>query len=309
MTFHFYIDESAALMRLDQALSLHVKEMSRSAVTRHIKENGVFVNGALVKKPGSTVAEGDLVEGEIAPPVPVEISAKDIPLDILYEDADVLVINKPKGMVVHPAAGHYDDTLVNAILYHCGDSLSGIGGVMRPGIVHRIDKDTTGALLVCKNDKAHRALSAQLKAHTIGRTYVAIVYGLVRDDGGTIEGYIGRSTKDRKRMAVVESEKRGKHAVTHYRVLARYQKMRLTYIACRLETGRTHQIRVHMSSAGHPLLGDAVYAPKRKSPFADLEGQCLHAKTLSFIHPESGEEIRIEAPLPPYFTALLDKME
>ena len=294
--------------RLDSVLSAFIESHSRTALNRLVKGGCVRVNGMSVTKAGYSLSEGDLVEAELPIPVVLE-SAKpvDIPLDILYEDNDVLVVNKPKGMVVHPAAGHFEDTLVNAVLYHAGDSLSGIGGVLRPGIVHRIDKDTTGALLVCKNDTAHLALSAQLKAHTIEREYTALVTGLVKDDSLTIDAPLARDPKNRKRMAVVPAGK-GKQAVTHVRVEQRFPEDRITHVTCRLETGRTHQIRVHMAHKGHPLLGDLVYQPRQKTRFHNLEGQCLHAGVIGFTHPTSGERIRIEAPLPQYFEELLSSL-
>ena len=236
----------------------------------------------------------DLSEPDILP--------EDIPLDILYEDEDVMVVNKPKGMVVHPSAGHTSGTLVNAILFHCQGNLSGINGVMRPGIVHRIDKDTTGALLICKNDVAHRDLAEQLKEHSIKRRYRAIVSGNLKDDEGTVEGPIGRHPVDRKKMAI--NYKNGKEAITHYKVLERFGNA--TYIECRLETGRTHQIRVHMTSIGHPLLGDEVYG-SGKNPY-HLQGQALHAMVLGFVHPRTGEYLEFTAPLPEYFTNLLEKL-
>ena len=232
----------------------------------------------------------------------VEQMVEDIPLDILYEDEDVLIVNKPKGMVVHPAAGHYQGTLVNAVMAHCGDSLSGINGVMRPGIVHRIDKDTTGALLVCKNDIAHRDLAEQLKCHSIRRRYRAVVQGNLKEDEGTIEGPIGRHPTDRKKMAI--NHKNGKDAITHYKVLERFGEA--TYVECRLETGRTHQIRVHMAYIGHPVAGDPVYGPKKV--ITQLHGQCLHAGLIGFIHPRTGEYMEFTAPLPEYFVKLLEKL-
>ena len=233
-----------------------------------------------------------------------DILPEDIPLDILYEDQDILVVNKPKGMVVHPAAGHYSGTLVNALMYHCKDSLSGINGVMRPGIVHRIDMDTTGSLLVCKNDEAHRILAEQLKEHTIRREYHAIVYGNIKEDTGTVDAPIGRHPTDRKKMSI--NHKNGKQAVTHYEVLERFGNF--TYIRCRLETGRTHQIRVHMASLHHPLLGDEVYGPSSRPPFPGLKGQVLHAKILGIYHPATGEYMEFDAPLPKYFVDLLQKL-
>ena len=232
-----------------------------------------------------------------------DIQAENIPLDILYEDSDLLIVNKPKGMVVHPSAGHYSGTLVNALMYYCKEDLSGINGVMRPGIVHRIDMDTTGSLIVCKNDFAHNSIAEQLKIHSITRVYHAIVHGVLKNDEGTINAPIGRHPIDRKKMSI--NEKNGKEAITHYKVLKRFKNF--TYIECRLETGRTHQIRVHMSSIHHPLLGDAVYGPA-KSPFK-LQGQTLHAKTIGIHHPRSGEYLEMEAPLPEYFSDLLKKLE
>ncbi len=242
----------------------------------------------------------DEVLFQIPEAVEPSVEAENIPLSVLYEDADVLVVDKPKGMVVHPAPGHYSGTLVNAVLYHCKGQLSGINGVLRPGIVHRIDRDTTGSLIVCKNDAAHRGIAEQLKAHSLNRSYRAIVHGVIEENEGTVRASIGRDEKDRKRMAV--NEKNGKEAVTHYKVLERFRDY--TYIECRLETGRTHQIRVHMTSIGHPLLGDKIYG-ERKTPF-HLEGQTLHAYCLGFMHPASGEYIEVKAPLPTYFLHLLE---
>ena len=249
------------------------------------------------------VNAGDRIELEIPEAVEPEIQAENLPLDILYEDSDLLVVNKPKGMVVHPCPGHYSGTLVNALMYHCKGELSGINGVMRPGIVHRIDRNTTGSLLVCKNDFSHNFLAEQLKVHSITRKYVAVVHGNLREDTGTINAPIGRHPMDRKKMAV--NHKNGKEAVTHYRVLERFGKY--TFIECRLETGRTHQIRVHMSSLGHPLLGDDVYGPA-KCPYPWLQGQTLHAQVLGFIHPSTREYMEFSAPLPQYFTELLEKL-
>ena len=233
-------------------------------------------------------------------PEELNVEPENIPLDILYEDDDLLVVNKPKGMVVHPAAGHSSGTLVNAVLYHCRGNLSGINGVLRPGIVHRIDMDTTGALVICKSDFAHQSLAEQLSVHSITRKYRAIVHGNLKEDEGTVRGAIGRHPTDRKKMAI--NERNGKPAVTHYRVLERFGNY--TYIECQLETGRTHQIRVHMASIGHPLLGDAVYGPK-KCPVKNLQGQTLHAMVLGFIHPRTGAYMEFEAPLPEYFSNLL----
>ncbi len=288
--------------RIDVYLHEELEAFSRSYIQKLIKDGNVKVNGELVKS-NYRLSCGDVVTvsaPEIREP---DIEPEDIPLDILYEDEDVIVVNKPKGMVVHPAPGHDSGTLVNALLYHCGDELSGINGVMRPGIVHRIDKDTTGSLLVAKNDMAHRNLAGQLAAHSIHRAYEAIVHGNLKDDQGTIEAPIGRSQTDRKKMAV--NVKHAREAVTHYQVLRRFGNY--TYVRCELETGRTHQIRVHMASIGHPVLGDPVYGPKN-CPFPGLQGQTLHARTIGFIHPRTGAYMEFEAPLPAYFTDLLFKL-
>ena len=235
-------------------------------------------------------------------PDPVDVAPQDIPLDVVYEDSDVIVVNKPKGLVVHPAPGHPDGTLVNALLHHCGDSLSGIGGELRPGIVHRIDRDTSGLLIAAKNDFAHQKLSAQLQDHTLARIYRCIVIGNLREDSGTVDAPIGRHPADRKKMAVVAG---GRSAVTHWSVLARYRGF--THVECRLETGRTHQIRVHLASIGHPLLGDTVYGSRK--PWPGLAGQCLHARRLKFIHPSTGRPVELECPLPDWFQAVLRKLE
>lgn len=296
-TFRFQIAEEMEEERIDKCMSMLIDSLSRSYIQKLIKEEAVTVNGKPVK--GSyRVKTDDEVAFMLPESVEPDIAPENIPLDILYEDKDVIVVNKPKGMVVHPAAGHYSGTLVNALLYHCGEELSGINGVMRPGIVHRIDRDTTGSLIVCKNDMAHKKIAEQLKVHSVTRRYHAICHGVLKEDNGTIDRPIGRHPADRKKMAVTE---KGKPAVTHYRVLQRFAGY--TYIECALETGRTHQIRVHMASIGHPLLGDAVYS-SMKSAYK-LEGQTLHAKTLGFCHPSTGEYIEIDAPLPPYFLHLL----
>ncbi len=289
-------------MRIDRYLSEQLPDFSRSYLQKLLKEQGVTVQEKAVKA-NYKVQEGDYIVLEIPEEQELTAEPENIPLEILYEDDDVLIVNKPKGMVVHPAAGHNTGTLVNAVLYHCRDQLSGINGVLRPGIVHRIDMDTTGALAVCKNDAAHQSLAAQLAVHSITRRYRAIVHGGFREDTGTVTGDIGRHPVDRKKMAV--GVKNGKPAVTHYRVLERFGSF--TYIECELETGRTHQIRAHMAHIGHPLLGDAVYGPA-KCPFPGLQGQCLHAMVLGFIHPSTGEYPEVTAPLPEYFEALLAKL-
>ncbi len=288
--------------RLDKCLALLTDSLSRSYIQKMILEGNVKVNG-IAAKASYKVKQEDLIEFELPTAVEPEILPENIPLDILYEDADVIVVNKPKGMVVHPAAGHYSGTLVNALMYHCGGSLSGINGVVRPGIVHRIDMDTTGSLIVCKNDAAHRSVAEQLKEHSVTRRYEAICYGVLKEDQGIIDRPIGRDPAERKKMAV--NERNGKRAVTHYRVLRRFREY--SYIECTLETGRTHQIRVHMASIGHPLLGDDLYAGSRKCPYR-LQGQTLHARILGFRHPATGEYIEVNAPLPDYFIHLLDTM-
>lgn len=287
--------------RIDKCISNYMEGLSRSYIQKMIKDGNVTVNDAVVKA-SYKVQVDDRVRFVIPDSVEPDIPAQDIPLDILYEDRDILIVNKPKNMVMHPAPGHYEGTLVNAVLYHCKGELSGINGVLRPGIVHRIDKDTTGSVIVCKNDEAHNAIAKLLKAHDITRKYRAIVYGNIKDDQGTVDAPIGRHPNDRKKMAI--NEKNGKRAVTHYRVIERFGQY--TYIECQLETGRTHQIRVHMASIGHPLLGDTVYSG-RKSPF-HLEGQVLHAMTIGFVHPGSGTYVEFEAPLPDYFEKLLNTL-
>ncbi len=285
--------------RIDKCISNYLGTLSRSYIQKMIKDGNVLVNDTSVKA-NYRVRVDDRIRFTVPKSIEPDIPAQEIPLDILYEDADLLIVNKPKNMVVHPAPGHYEGTLVNAILYHCRGALSGINGVLRPGIVHRIDKDTTGSLIICKNDKTHHAIAALLKTHDITRTYRAIVFGVIREDEGTISAPIGRHPTDRKKMAV--NEKNGKHAVTHYRVLERFQGY--TYVECQLETGRTHQIRVHMASIGHPLLGDMTYT-SQKAPFK-LEGQALHAMTIGFIHPTFHKYMEFVAPLPEYFTNLLE---
>ena len=286
--------------RLDQFLAEQLEELTRSAAQRLAEEEQVLLNGKPLKKNYKMTGSEEL-EVNLPDPEPIDAVPQNIPLDIAYEDEDLLVINKPKGMVVHPAPGNPDGTVVNAVLYHCGESLSGIGGAFRPGIVHRIDKDTSGLLIIAKNDKAHLYLSEQLKDHTLARTYEAVVIGGLKEDRGTVNAPIGRSPKDRKKMAIVAD---GRHAITHYEVIARYPGY--THIRCKLETGRTHQIRVHMASLGHPIVGDEVYGPSR-SKF-DLQGQCLHARELTFLHPADGQPRLVKSDLPDYFTDLLHKL-
>ena len=290
--------------RLDRYLSIIFQNnhgLSRSFFQKLIKEEHIHVND-MVQKANYRLKAEDFVTVEIPDAVETPILPENIPLDILYEDADVLVVNKPKGMVVHPSAGHYSGTLVNAIMYHCKDSLSGINGEIRPGIVHRIDMDTTGSLIVCKNDESHVFIAEQIKEHSVNRRYRGIVYGIIKEDEGTIDAPIGRHPTDRKKMAV--NEKNGKSAVTHYKVLERFE--RYTYMEFQLETGRTHQIRVHMASIGHPLLGDTVYSNGR-SPYK-LTGQTLHAMTIGFTHPHTMEYLEVTAPLPEYFEKILKEL-
>ena len=287
--------------RLDAFLSRSVPELSRSAAQRLLEEGLVLRNGAPGKK-NDRLNPGDIVDYTIPAPKPVEIAPKEIPLDIVYEDEDVVVINKPKGLVVHPAVGHQDDTLVNGLLYALGDDLSGINGELRPGIVHRIDKDTSGLLAVAKNDLAHAVLASQLKDHTMARTYEAIVCGSFREDSGTVDAPIGRHPSDRKKMCV--TQRNSKNAVTHWEVVARYRGY--THIRCRLETGRTHQIRVHMAYIGHPILGDTVYGHNK--PELGMDSQCLHAGALCFRHPRDGRPVMVFAPLPEYFRQVLEKL-
>lgn len=294
-------DESYMDERLDKFLSAVLPDQSRSYLQKMIKDGSVLVNGK-AQKASYRMEDQDEVLVDLPELKEPEIEAENIPLDILYEDDDLLMVNKPKGMVVHPSAGHLNGTLVNAVMYHCKDCLSGINGVMRPGIVHRIDMDTTGVLVICKNDKAHNHVAAQLKEHSITRKYRAIVHGVIKEEEGTVDASIGRHPVERKKMAA--GVKNGKRAVTHYRVLQRFRNH--TYIECQLETGRTHQIRVHMASIGHPLLGDTVYGPA-KNPL-HLQGQTLHAQVLGLIHPSTGEYLEVEAPLPEYFEKLLKSL-
>ena len=302
MVHEIQVLESQAGYRVDKFLSIEFADLSSSYIQKLMKDGQVTVNGKVVKA-NNKLNDQDVVrmnEPELKEP---DIVAEDLPLDILFEDEDLLIVNKPKGMVVHPSAGHYTGTLVNALMFYCKEELSGINGVMRPGIVHRIDMDTTGSLLVCKNDMAHQNLAEQLKLHSIKRIYHAIVQGVIKEEEGTVDAPIGRHPTSRKKMSI--NYKNGKEAVTHYKVLKRYQNY--TYIQCQLETGRTHQIRVHMASIHHPLLGDVVYGPA-KQPFS-LQGQCLHAKTICIQHPRTGEYMEVDAPLPDYFEELLVKLE
>lgn len=287
--------------RIDRFLSKDLENLSRSYLQKLLKDGDIIVNGKVVKA-NYKVSQGDEIQVSIPEPETPDILPENIPLDILYEDDDILVVNKPKGMVVHPAPGHYSHTLVNAVMYHCGERLSGINGVLRPGIVHRIDMDTTGSLLICKNDHAHQILAEELKEHSITRRYHAIVHGNIKEDTGTVNAPIGRHPVDRKKMSTKAPN--GRHAVTHYKVLERFGDY--TYIECELETGRTHQIRVHMSSIGHPILGDTVYGPT-KCPYK-LQGQTLHAKILGITHPTTGEYMEFDAPLPEYFSDLLQRL-
>ena len=289
-------------LRIDKYLSSVNEQLSRSYIQKLLKSGLVLVDGKPVKA-SYQVDEGDVISLDIPEAVEPEIEPEAMDLDILYEDQDVILVNKPKGMVVHPAAGHYSHTLVNGLMHHCKDQLSGINGVMRPGIVHRIDMDTTGVIIACKNDMAHNSIAAQLKEHSITRRYQAIVHGVLKDDAGTVEGPIGRHPTDRKKMSI--NYNNGKSAVTHYKVLKRFRQY--THVECRLETGRTHQIRVHMASIGHPLLGDLVYGPG-KCPIPGLQGQTLHAGVLGFIHPRTGEYMEFTAPLPEYFAKLLNTL-
>lgn len=288
-------------LRLDCFLAqISDGQMTRSSAQRMIADGLVTAGSKLLKK-NYIVSYGDEVTVQLQESAETEATPQDIPLEVVYEDSDIIVVNKPRGMVVHPAPGHPDQTLVNALLYHCKGSLSGVGGEMRPGIVHRIDKDTSGMLISAKNDMAHRALSEQLENHTLSRIYEAVVCGSFKQDSGTVDAPLGRHPRDRKRMGVVAS---GKRAVTHFEVIGRYNGY--THIRCRLETGRTHQIRVHMAHIGHPLLGDLVYG--RKKPEKGISGQCLHARELSFIHPRSGEEMTLTTDLPQYFKDVFSKL-
>ena len=301
MTEHELVCAEGAV-RLDKFLATADIGISRSMAVTLIESGRVSVNEKPCDKK-QKLSVGDRVAVTVPDPVPYEAKAENIPLEIVYEDSDLLVVNKPKGMVVHPAAGNYEGTLVNALLWHCGDSLSGINGVLRPGIVHRIDKDTSGLLIVAKNDASHTALAAQIKAHSFTREYEAVVFGTVKDDRGTVDAPIGRHPVDRKRMCI--TPKNSKNAVTHYEVIARYKGY--THIRCVLETGRTHQIRVHMASLGHPVAGDPVYGVKNER--VGFRGQCLHARKIGFIHPSTGAYLEFQSDLPPYFQEFLRKLE
>lgn len=298
----FFTVEHEEDERIDRYLADMLEGRSRSFIQKLIKDKQVTVNQKEVKA-NYRLSLGDRVEICIPESKEPDILAENIPLSILYEDTDIIIIDKPKQMVVHPAPGHYSGTLVNALMYHCKNELSGINGVMRPGIVHRIDMDTTGSLVICKNDAAHQFLSEQLKAHSIRRIYEAVVHGHIKEDSGTVQAAIGRHPTERKKMST--RCKNGKEAITHYTVLNRFGTY--SHIQCELETGRTHQIRVHMASIGHPILGDALYGPK-KCPFPQLQGQTLHARTLGIVHPESRVYLEVNAPLPSYFIELLEKL-
>ena len=288
--------------RADALLSRLIPDLTRSGAQRLLERGAVTRDGKPVQK-NDRPAPGDVLEAVLPDPEPIDVVPQNIPLDVVYEDADVIVVNKPVGLVVHPAPGHPDGTLVNALLYHCGASLSGINGELRPGIVHRIDRDTSGLIIAAKNDRAHLALAAQLQDHSLARTYEAVAVGSLREDSGTVDAPIGRHPVDRKKMAI--DRKSGREAITHWTVLARYPGY--THVECRLETGRTHQIRVHLASIGHPLLGDTVYGAKK--PVPGLAGQCLHARRLRFVHPSTGETVELECPLPDWFQEVLQKID
>ena len=298
----FTIETDDVNKRVDVFLNEEMEDVSRSALQKNIEKGNITVNGEKISK-NYKLHLGDIVEAELPPPENIDIVPEDIPLDIMYEDDDLIVINKSQNMVVHPAPGHYTGTLVNALMFHCGDNLSGINGVLRPGIVHRIDKDTSGLLVIAKSDLAHKGLSEQLAEHSMKRVYNAIVYNSFSEESGTVDRNIDRSKNDRKKMAVVMQG--GRNAVTHYKVIEKLGKY--TWVELQLETGRTHQIRVHMSYIGHPLLGDPVYGPK-KCPF-NLNGQVLHAKVLGFIHPRTGEYMEFNSELPDYFSSLIERLK
>ena len=302
MEHRFIADEQAAGQRLDKLLSEKIPDLSRTAAAELAEGGSVLVNGKPAGKK-TKPKEGDEIAVTVPEPVELKAEAEDIPLDIVYEDDDLLVVNKPKGMVVHPAPGNYTGTLVNALLFHCRGSLSGINGVLRPGIVHRIDKDTSGLLIVAKSDRAHTGLAAQIKEHSFDREYEAVVYGRMKQPEGVVNAPIGRSRVDRKKMCVTDHC--SKPAVTHYRVID--SNSGFSHLALKLETGRTHQIRVHMAYLGHPVAGDPVYGPSKV--ISELHGQCLHAKKIGFIHPVTGEHLSFDSELPDYFTAFLSKNE
>lgn len=297
----FFAQADDSGVRIDKFLARNLPDQTRSFLVKLMEEGHVWVNGKQASK-SDKLQEGSMVEIEIPQPVALQVEAENIPLDIVYEDEALLVVNKPQGMVVHPAAGNFDKTLVNALLYHCKGSLSGINGVLRPGIVHRIDKDTSGLLVVAKNDAAHRGLAAQIKEHSFTREYQTVVHGNIRQDAATITAPIGRHPVDRKKMAV--TQKNARHAVTHYTVLGRYTGF--THLLVRLETGRTHQIRVHMAYIGHPVAGDPVYGPKKTAQ--GLNGQCLHAWKIGFVHPLRGTYMEFTSPLPAYFAQFLQRL-
>mgnify|MGYP000418880475 FL=1 len=305
MKKEIHVNEVNEKIRLDAYISKQMQDLSRSMIQKLLEGNKINVNGKS-EKPAYKVQNGDIIEINIEEPKEVKIEAQDIPLDIIYEDEDILVVNKQKGLVVHPANGNPDGTLVNAVMAHCKDSLSGIGGELRPGIVHRLDKDTSGLLIIAKNDKAHIQMSNQIKNREVKKTYIALVRGTIAENEATINMPIGRSTKDRKKMAVTKS---GKEAVTHFKVLNRYttDKGSYTLLEIKIDTGRTHQIRVHMAEIGHPVIGDVVYS-NGKNEFG-VEGQCLHAKRLEFTHPITGKEMKLEAPLPEYFKNIIEHLE
>lgn len=292
-----------SVARLDRLLTQALPDMSRSGV-QHLLEQGLVTAGGVKLNKNAKLPVGTVLEVCVPEPKALQVQAEEIPLDIVYEDGDLLVVNKPKGMVVHPAPGNEAGTLVNALLFHCGDSLSGINGVLRPGIVHRIDRDTSGLLIVAKNDKAHQGLAGQIQAHTFTREYRAVVYGTVKEDVGTVDRPIARHKTERKKMAVCPDSPSARRAVTHFFVEERLPGF--TYLRLRLETGRTHQIRVHMASLGHPVVGDPLYGPKKV--ITALEGQCLHAGKIGFIHPRTGAYLEFDAPLPAYFTDFLQKL-
>lgn len=300
MEHKFTVEQNEDGMRLDKLAADRISELSRTAAAQLAQSGGITVNGAKADKK-TKLSSGDIVAVIVPEPVELEVTAENIPLNIVYEDGDLLVVNKPKGMVVHPAPGNYSGTLVNALLHHCRGSLSGINGVLRPGIVHRIDKDTSGLLIVAKSDAAHAGLAEQIKEHSFSREYEAVVYGRMKNDTGTVNAPIGRSRIDRKKMCVTDHC--SKNAVTHYRVID--SGSGFSHLALRLETGRTHQIRVHMAYLGHPVAGDPVYGPSKV--IKELHGQCLHARKIGFVHPVTGQTMQFDSPLPPYFVSFLSK--